>query len=267
MFREKVGSFVTSKNFDHSIVLLIIINAVVLGLLTGNYSASTISLLETIDDFILGIFILELILKIYSFRREFFEESWNSFDFVVISISLLPALGNFTILRVFRVFKLLRIFRVFPELRRMIESTSRSLRSIFAITALLSLVVYIFAVMSVMLFGNSEGVGEKYFGDLSSSLFSLFQIMTLDSWAEGMVRELIEKEGIWVGFYFGIYILTTTFTFLNMFIAVFTNAIASVDIDDGDNVGFSKIINEFKQEISNLRDEMTSTINDLQDDE
>lgn len=248
-------------------MLLIIINAVALGLLTGNYSSSTINLLEMIDDFILGIFILELILKIYSFHGEFIKDSWNLFDFVVISFSLLPVLGNFTILRVFRAFKLLRIFRFFPELRRMIESTSRSLRSIFAITVLLSLVVYIFAVMSVMLFGNSEGVGEKYFGDLGSSLFSLFQIMTLDSWAEGMVRELIEKEGLWVGFYFGFYIMITTFTFLNMFIAVFTNAIASVDIDDGDNVGFSKIVNEFKQEISSLREDMTRTINHLKDEE
>jgi voltage-gated sodium channel len=267
MFRERVAAFVTSKTVEHSIALVIILNAVILGLLIGNYSPSTINLLEMMDDFILGIFIVELTLKLYSFGVGFFKESWNSFDFLIISLSLLPALGNFTILRVFRAVKLLRIFRIFPELRRMIESTTRSIRSIFAITTLLSIVVYIFAVMSVMLFGNSEGVGEEYFGDLESSLFSLFQIMTLDSWAEGMVRELMEKEGSWVGFYFGAYILTTTFTFLNMFIAVFTNAIASVDIDDGDNVGFSKIVNEFKQEITSLKDEILLGMNHLEDDE
>lgn len=103
-----------------------------------------------------------------------------------------------------------------------------------------------------MLFGQSGGSGEEYFGDLGKSLFSLFQIMTLDAWADGMVRELMDEHGGWVGIFFGIFLLSTTFTFLNMFIALFTNTMASIDIEDGDNVGFSRIINEIRQEIADF---------------
>jgi len=223
-------------------------------LLTFDLSPSTSNRLELMDNVILSVFVVELALKIYSIGSDFFNERWNVFDFAIIFFSIITAVSSFSVIRAFRVFKVLRLLRVFPELRRMIESTSRSLRSIMAITALLSIVIYVFAVMSVMLFGDGEGIGEKYFGNLSLAIFTLFQVMTLDSWAEGMVRQLIDEEGMWVAFYFGFYILATTFTFLNMFIAVFTNAIASVDIEDGDDIGFSRIINELKNEISELKD-------------
>ena len=256
MLRVRTRTLVESSKFNDFITFLIVVNTVILGFLTLDLSSSTLSRLDLLDNLILVIFIAELSMKMFALRSEFFEENWNNFDFFIISLSALKTLSSFSVLRAFRVFKVLRLLRVFPELRRMIESTSRSLRSILAITALLSIVIYVFAVMSVMLFGDIEGVGEKYFGNLGLATFSLFQVMTLDSWAEGMVRELIEQEGLWVAFYFGFYILATTFTFLNMFIAVFTNAIASVDIDDGDDVGFSRIINELKSEISALKESL-----------
>lgn len=267
MVREQIRGFVESQGFKDSITALIVINTALLGFLTLDLQPKTLDLLDFLDNLILMVFVVELGMKIFSYGSEFFEENWNLFDFTVVGLSALTAFSSFSVLRAFRVFKVLRLLRVFPELRRMIESTSRSLRSILAITALLSIVIYVFAVMSVMLFGNIEGVGEKYFGNLGLATFSLFQVMTLDSWAEGMVRELIDEEGLWVAFYFGFYILATTFTFLNMFIAVFTNAIASVDIDDGDDIGFSRIINELKAEIAGLKDLISPLSHDAIEEE
>ena len=256
MLRDQLRPFIEGKEFNNLITLLIVVNTLILGFLTLDLPSTTLDHLDFLDNLILLVFIAELALKLFALGFEFFEEKWNTFDLFIVSLSAITTLSSFSVLRAFRVFKVLRLLRVFPELRRMIESTSRSIRSILAITALLSIVIYVFAVMSVMLFGGIEGVGEKYFGNLGRATFSLFQVMTLDSWAEGMVRQLMDEEGLWVAFYFGFYILATTFTFLNMFIAVFTNAIASVDIEDGDNVGFSRIINELKKEISDLKESL-----------
>ena len=264
--REWLRPIVMSTKFNGFITTLIVINTVVLGLLTVDLSNNVVECLDLLDNVILVIFIGELAMKLYALKSDFFEEKWNTFDLFIVSLSTLTTFSSFSVLRAFRVFKILRLLRVFPELRRMIESTSRSLRSIIAITALLSIVIYVFAVMSVMLFGDIEGVGEKYFGNLTLATFSLFQIMTLDSWAESMVRQLVDQQGLWVAFYFGFFILATTFTFLNMFIAVFTNAIASVDIEDGDDVGFSRIINELKNEISELKQSLSVHLVELDDE-
>ena len=267
LLREQFRRITEQDIFNHFVIFLILLNTVILGLLTFDFSSSFITVLDSLDNVILILFIIELGIKMYAFGPSFFEDKWDVFDLVIISLSALTVFSSFSVLRAFRVFKVLRLLRVFPELKRMIESTSRSLRSIFAITALLSIVVYIFAVMSVMLFGELEGTGQKYFGDLGKAIFSLFQVMTLDSWSEGMVRQLMIDEGNWVAIYFGVFILATTFTFLNMFIAVFTNAIASVDIDDGDDIGFSRIINELKAEIAGLKDLISPLSHDAIEEE
>lgn len=254
MARESLKAFCSSRLFSRSILVLILINTVIISLMTVDYSASTLNYLDLVDRFILTMFLFEIILKLYAYRTEFFDDQWNNFDFVIVLISSIPALSSITVFRSLRVFKILRIISVFPELRKMVEATLRSVRGIMAISTLLCIVVYLFAVMSHMLFGQTEGVGSEYFGNLGDSIFSLFQIMTLDSWADGMVRELMDEFGSWVAVFFAFFILSTTFTFLNMFIAVFTNTMASIDIEDGDDVGFSRIVNELKSEIQELKE-------------
>lgn len=253
MRNEKLVTFCSNQWFTAVIYSLIVINTVILGLLTFDFDSRSMAYLEMVDNIILGVFIAELSLKAIAFGKDFFKDQWNVFDVVVVGISAITALTSVGVFRALRVFKILRLISVFPELRRMIESTSRSVRSIFAITILILFIVYIYAIMSVMLFGESSDAGSEYFADIGKAFFTLFQIMTLDAWAEGIVRDLIAIHGLWVGAFFGSFILATTFTFLNMFIAVFTNAIASVDIEDGDDVGFSRIINELKTEMAELK--------------
>lgn len=232
---------------------LIVLNTIFLGLLTFDFDSTSLTYLEMIDNVILGIFVIELSLKIIAYGKDFFKNEWNVFDIVVVGLSAITSLTSIGVFRAFRVFKILRLISIFPELRKMIESTSRSVKSIFAISILISLIVYVYAIMCVMLFSDSSELGSEYFGDIGKAIFTLFQIMTLDAWADGIVREFINIHGLWVGAFFVSFIVTTTFTFLNMFIAVFTNAIASVDIEDGDDVGFSRIINELKTEMAELK--------------
>ena len=119
-----------------------------------------------------------------------------------------------------------------PEMQRMVEAMIRSLRGIAAISWLLCIVVYVFSVMGTILFADGGEYGELYFGNLGLSAYSLFQIMTLESWSNGIARMIIEEQGWWAAAFFMTYIISTSFTFLNMFIAVFTNTMASIDIED-----------------------------------
>lgn len=262
MNRESLKSFCTSNLFNQFIMLLIFINTVIISLMTYDFSASTLDTFDLVDRLILAIFLLELLIKIFAFRNEFFSDKWNNFDFWVIVISSIPALSSMSVFRTLRVFKILRVISIFPELRKMVEATLRSVRGILAISTLLCVVVYLYAIMCHTLFGQSEGVGSDYFGNLGKSIFSLFQVMTLDAWADGMVRDLMAEHGSWVAFFFAFFILSTTFTFLNMFIAVFTNTMASIDIEDGDDVGFSRIINEIKSEIVGLKEAYLSSMDE-----
>ena len=253
MGRTGLRNFCESSAFNNYILLLIMINSVILGLLTFDLSDSKLLFFDSLDRLILIIFILEMLLKLYVYRTEFFDSSWNIFDLSIVLISSVPAVYSISILRTLRVFKVLRLIRVFPELRRMVEAGLRSIKGVLAISTILSIVIYIYAIICHTIFGQSGGAGQEYFGNLGNSVFSLFQIMTLDAWADGIVRELINEHGAWVGIFFGVFLLSTTFTCLNMFIALFTNTMASIDIEDGDDVGFSRIINEIKSELTELR--------------
>jgi voltage-gated sodium channel len=141
-------------------------------------------------------------------------------------------------------------------MQRMVEAMIRSLRGIMAISWLLVIVMYVFSVMGTMLFRDGGEFGELYFGSLGLSLFSLFQIMTLESWSNGIARMIIEEQGWWAAIFFITYIISTSFTFLNMFIAVFTNTMAAIDIEDEDHEGFSRILTELKAEIGELKELM-----------
>ena len=247
--------------------MLIIINAGIIGLETFDWPEEVSTLLYGLDALILWVFILEIILRLIAHGARFFRDSWNNFDFVIILFSLAPATGPLIVLRVFRVFRALRLVSSMPEMQRMVESMLRSLRGIMAISWLLVIVMYVYSVIGTMLFSDGGPVGEEYFGNLGLSLYSLFQIMTLESWSNGIARLIVEEQGWWAAIFFITYIISTAFTFLNMFIAVFTNAIASVDIDDGDDIGFSRIINELKAEIAGLKDLISPLSHDAIEEE
>jgi voltage-gated sodium channel len=153
-----------------------------------------------------------------------------------------------------------------PEMQRMVEAMLRSLRGIAAISWLLVIVMYVFSVMGTMLFSDGGDAGEMYFGNLGLSLYSLFQIMTLESWSNGIARMIVDEQGWWAAAFFVAYIISTSFTFLNMFIAVFTNTMAAIDIEDEDDHGFSKILQDLKFEIADLKNLIESGAADHDDE-
>lgn len=68
----------------------------------------------------------------------------------------------------------------------------------------------------------SQTFPEK-FGSLNQSAYTLFEIMTMDSWSTGTVRPMLEVHP-WAWTFFLPFIVATTFAVLNLFIGIIVSA-------------------------------------------
>lgn len=215
---------VESKRFEYFIVAIIAANAVTLGLETvSSLSPSTHQVLVYADRLFLAIFTVELALKISVYRRRFFADPWRIFDFIIVGISLLPASGPFSVLRSLRALRALRMVSVVPSLRKVVNGLLRAIPGLGAVAAIMCIIFYAASVMATKLFGSEFPL---WFGSIGESAYSLFQIMTLESWSMGIVRPVMEKYPYAWSFFLP-FILVATFTMLNLFIAVIVNAMHS----------------------------------------
>ncbi|MFT5173429.1 MAG: voltage-gated sodium channel, partial [Gammaproteobacteria bacterium] len=168
------------------IMLLIVVNAVILGLETVPAAMAQYGpLLIAIDHLILGVFVVEILLRIYVYRLNFFRDPWSLFDFAVVAIALVPASGPLAVLRALRILRVLRLLTLVPSMRRVVGALLGSIPGLSSIALVLLLIYYVFAVIATKLFGEHF---PQWFGSLGESLYSLFQIMTLESWSMGIVR-------------------------------------------------------------------------------
>ena len=228
-WRQRLGEWVEGVPFSRFIIGLIVINAVILGMETSERMVALAGpALATVNALILGVFVIEIAMKLVAFGPRFFRSGWNIFDFLIVSISLMPASGPLEILRALRILRVLRLLSQVPKLRTIIESLMRALPGMGWTALLLVLVFYIFAVMGTMMFG--EAFPEEW-GNLARSLFSLFQIMTLESWSSGIARPMMEVYP-WIWVYFVPFILVSSFMVLNLFIAIIVTATQSIHADE-----------------------------------
>lgn len=183
-------------------------------------------LLDIVDKTCLAIFSIELILRLFAFRLGFFineEKTWNIFDFVIVLMSIFESAG-LNIFRIFRVFRALRLISSLPQLRLITEAILHTLPSLFGVGLILSVFYYVYAVLCVNLFGKDF---PEWFGHLGRSLYTLFQIMTLESWSNGIVRPVLELYPYaWIVFIS--FILIVSFVVLNLIIGVVVESIAEM---------------------------------------
>ena len=105
-------------------------------------------------------------------------------------------------------------------MRRVVGALLAAVPGIASILGLLSLVYYVFSVMATKLFGADF---PEWFGTIGASAYSLFQIMTLESWSMGIVRPVMQTYPLaWA--FFVPFILITSFTVLNLFIGIVVDA-------------------------------------------
>lgn len=216
------------SRFGAFIIGVILVNAVLVGLETsGDLLARYGDLLELLNTAIVAIFVVEIAIRVIAHWPRpfaFFRDGWNVFDFVVVALSLLPAAGSFaTVARLARLLRVLRLVSVYPELRLIVGTMLRSFSSMIGVVLLLALVLYVYAVLGYHLFG---AIDSARWGDLGTSVRTLFEALTLEGWLETQAAVIGQVPLAWL--FFGSYILIAVFIVVNLFIAVILNNLETV---------------------------------------
>lgn len=216
-WRKRLGIWIESKPVQRFVVAVIVFNAVILGLETNGAIMERFGpVLKSLDLFCLIVFILELSAKMAAFGRHFWRNGWNLFDFVVVGIAVVPGAGPLSVLRSLRILRVLRLLTVAPSLRKVVAAFLHAIPGLGSVVAVMAIFFYAASVLATNLFGATH---PEWFGSIGASLYSLFQIMTLESWSMGIVRPVMEVHPYaWV--FFVPFIMIATFTILNLFIGI-----------------------------------------------
>ena len=257
--RARVGGWLARPRVQQAVLILIVINAVLMGLETSaSVMAQAGDWLLAVDKVILAVFVVEILLRIYAHRGAFFKDPWSVFDFTVVAIALIPASGPLAVLRALRVLRVLRVLTIVPSMRRVVGALLSALPGLGSIAMVLLLVFYVFGVIATHLFGQAF---PDWFGHLGRSLYTLFQVMTLESWSMGIARPVME-ESPFAWLFFITFILFATFTMLNLFIAIIVNAMQTFTESEHkatetlvENVGQS-MEHELHAEVQSLRQDI-----------
>ncbi len=251
---QKIKTMIESAWFQNAIMAVIVVNAVVIGLETSPaLMASFGPILIALDEIAITIFVIEILLKLLVYRLQFFRSGWNIFDFIIVSAALLPLGGNFAILRALRIVRAFRLISAMPKMRQVVQGLLSAIPSMGSVILLLGLIFYVAAVMATKLFGGSF---PQWFGTVGESFYSLFQIMTLESWSMGIVRPIMEVYP-WAWAFFVPFVLVTSFVVLNLFIAIIVNAMHE-EADEEQSAQRDEILNE----IRGLREEVVAMRNE-----
>ncbi len=220
-FQERLAGVLERPLIGNAIIGIILFNAVILGFeASPSIVAEHGGLLRVLDRLCLAIFTVEIVAKLLAYGPRFFRSGWNVFDFLIVGLSLIPGAQTFSVLRALRILRLLRVISVAPRLRRVVEGFITALPGMGSVFLLMAIIFYIGAVMATKLFGASF---PDWFGDLGRSAYSLFQIMTLESWSMGIVRPVMEVYPYaWA--FFVPFIMVTTFAVVNLLVGLIVNS-------------------------------------------
>jgi voltage-gated sodium channel len=246
-----------SKAVQGWITAVIVVNALIMGLETDAGMMERMGgLLHLLDSICLGIFIVEIGLKLAAYRWHFWRNGWNIFDFLVVAVALVPGAGAWSVLRSLRVLRILRLLTVLPQLRRVVAAFIHALPGLSGVLLVMLIFFYTAGILATNLFGETH---PQWFGTLGASLFSLFQIMTLESWSMGIVRPVMEVHSLaWL--FFVPFIILATFTILNLFIGIIVSTMQELSIpptrESGRTAEVEANLRELEQTVQRLRQQL-----------
>lgn len=278
---DPLRTFVESGFFQAFILFVIVVNAIILGLATSDAIMESVgSWISSIDTICLLIFIVEMFLKLFVYRHRYFKDGWNVFDFLIISISVpsllgFDFLGNISILRAARILRAMRIMSIVPQMRQIVTALASALPGMASVIVVLLLLFYIAAVMATQSFGSPDSTDAEvmrdlpeWFGSVGKSLYTLFQIMTLESWSHGIVR-IVMREYPLAWAFFVPFIVITSFMVLNLFIALIVTSMQNVyeeqhsEKKDSIEDSFELQRKLFREEIATLSRQVAELRDDL----
>ncbi len=239
-------------DIQHFLVFLIVVNAVILGIETSPSAVAWFGpWLIALDHAILWVFVVELVLLIAARGWRFFRDPWCVFDFVVIMIAFVPATGSLSVLRALRVLRVLRLINKIESMRVVVGGLLGSLPGLGSVLGLVAIIFYVAAVIATSTFGAAF---PERFGSLFASLYTLFQVMTLEGWSADVARPVMEMfPGAWV--FFVVFVLIATFIVVNLLVAVIVNSISDARKEGAAPSGHGH--EEASQEITALREELS----------
>lgn len=252
---SKIKSFIESNFFSKFIIYLIVLNGITMGLETSKtFMLSYETYTTMFNHIVITIFTVEIILRVYIYRLSFFKDPWSLFDFFVVAISLVPTSGGFEILRTLRVLRLFRLVTAVPQMKKVVAALVSVIPGMLSVIALMTLFFYISAIMATQLFKEEF---PQWFGTLGESFYTLFQVMTLESWSMGIVRPLMETYPYaWV--FFIPFIFIVTFIMINLVVAIIVDAMAVLNQKEEQHLIDEVQANEthINDEIKSLREEI-----------
>jgi len=267
-FHQKVGDFIQNRYFQIFIMILIIINALTMGLATYplvRFNPHAQYIFDQIDLVFLIIFTIELGLHFIYYGIYLFCDGWLVFDFAIVMSSWF--IGTLKIIRSFRIFRSLRLVSRIHALRVLIDALRQVLPQLFVIALLLCINFYIFSVLFTQLFKNlyrDDVTTWNYFSRLDNSLFSLFQIMTLNDWSP-IARETMSVYS-WAWFPFIVFITLQSIVMMNLIIAALCNSMTIVRENEksqkkgNDEGGSNSHIDSLQEEVNYLNQSLDEII-------
>ena len=268
--KVKVRRFVEGALFQNFILAVIIINSILLGVMTYPKIMTVAGpLLHLICNICVGIFTIEIILKLYVYGKNFFKSGWNNFDFIIVAISLVPTGGAFSSFRVFRILRALRALRLITQLEKLrviVQAIIDSIPNVGWASVLLLIIFYIFSIMGTTLFAADF---PDWFGSIGKSMYTLFQVMTLESWSMGIARPVISLHPFaWM--YFISFILISSFIVMNVIVGVVVNAISEISADIKKQKETKRLITnkaDLRHELYRLKEQIALVENIIELDE
>ena len=279
-----------SKLFNNFILFVIGLAALVVGMQTyKNFEAQHHVTLNALDSIILGIFILEVLVKIIAQGRDllnYFKDSWNIFDFSIVVVCILPIESNdfVAVLRLARVLRVLKLVSALPRLQVLVGAVLKSVPSIGYVFLLATIHFYIYGCMATFLYSDNDPV---HFRNLQTSMLSLFRAVTLEDWTDlmyinmygsanygydessytmlaelGFTRDQIKSNSSPFGaaIFFVSFVITGAMIVLNLFVGVMLTGMEDAKKEQELETRLKK---EDPQQI-NLKDEFSKLNQDLQ---
>lgn len=254
--RERLGNWLDQVWVQNTIIGVIIINAIVLGMETSDTLMQNWGgVIKLIDALCLAIFVVEIAIKLFARGFGFFRSGWNLFDFAIVAIALIPAGQGVSVLRALRIFRVMRVISAAPRLRRVVEGFVTALPGMGSVFLLMAIIFYIGAVIATRLFGDAF---PEWFGTLGQSAYSLFQIMTLESWSMGIVRPVMEVfPYAWV--FFVPFIMVTTFAVVNLLVGLIVNSMQDAHAEE-DTIKTDAYRDEVLERLSQIEKQVTQMV-------
>lgn len=267
---ERCRKIADSGTFQGFILGVIVLNAITLGIQTYNLSDSLSDTLSTIDEVFLGIFAVEILIRVAAFGKrpqDFFKDGWNVFDFIVVGAAFAPGLReNATLLRLVRLLRVVRIVTILPDLRVLIRALVRSIPPIISLAVLTLMLMYVYGMVGWILFADQD---PENWGDIGQAMLSTFTMLTLENWPSLLEAGTAIHPQSWI--FFVSYVLLASFLVINILIAIIINSVEQVQVAEREEERQERIdrLEEEDQDgvtITQRLDFLRSALDDLEED-